>query len=151
MLFLGDTREAKHLVFAQLLGVSNHLRHQVVGIHNGSFAALHLAVWQLYHAVREMYEFLSEGETKPIEKDRENLKMVLLLVAHYIYHLIDGVVLKTQLSRTDILRHIYRGAIASEQQFLIEPIGREVSPYRIVVAAVEFTGCQTFLNLRLAL
>ena len=114
LLFLCDTREAKHLVFAHLLGVCNHLRHQVVGIHNGTFAALHLAVGQFYHAVREMYEFLTEGETKSIEKDREDLKMILLLVAHYIYHLIDGIVLKTQLSRTDILRHIDRGAIASE-------------------------------------
>ena len=44
-------------------GIIDHQLHQIVGIDNGSLTALHLAVWQFYHTVGEMHEFLTPLET----------------------------------------------------------------------------------------
>ena len=65
--------------------------------------------------------------------------MVFLLVAHYIHHLVDGVVLVAQLGGTYVLCHIYRCAVGAEQQLLVESVAGEVSPYRTVLTTIEQT------------
>ena len=77
--------------------------------------------------------------------------MILLLVAHDIDHLVDGIVLKAQFGSTDILRHIDAGAILTEQQFLIQSIAGQVCPYRVIGAAVEDALLQASLYFFLAL
>ena len=36
---------------------------QVIGIDNGTLAALHLTIWQLHHTIGEMYQFLPPLES----------------------------------------------------------------------------------------
>ena len=87
-----------------------------------------------------MYEFLAKRETETVKKDRQHFEMVLLFVADHIDHLIDGIVLESQFGGTDILRHIDRCTVRTEQQFLIQTVLGEVSPDGTVLAAVELTG-----------
>ena len=94
-------------LIANTTGIFHHQLHQVVGIDNGTLTALHLAVGQLYHAIGEVYQFFAPLEAKTVQKDGEHLEVVVLLVAHHINHLVDGVVLEAHLSSTNILRHIY--------------------------------------------
>ena len=77
--------------------------------------------------------------------------MVVLFVAHNIYHLVYGVVLVAHLCRTDVLCHIYAGAVGAEQQFLVETFVSQVSPYRVVLMSFEESFLQSFLHLRLTL
>ena len=77
--------------------------------------------------------------------------MVLLLVTDHIHHLIDRIVLEAKLRRTDILGHIDRSTVRTEQQFFVESILGEVCPDGSVFAAVELTGRQAFLDFGLAL
>ena len=60
-----------------------------------------------------MHQFLAPLESETVEEYGEHLEMVVLLVAHYIYHLVDGEVLESHLCCADILCHIYRGAIGA--------------------------------------
>ena len=56
-------------LLACLLGVGYHCRNQVVGVNHGSLAALHLAVGQLNHSIREVYKLLAPLESETVEKD----------------------------------------------------------------------------------
>ena len=70
--------------------------------------------------------------------------MVILFVAHHINHLIDGEIFETQLGRTDVLRHIHRCPVAAQQQFVVEPLCRQVGPYRAVLFPIHDTLFQSF-------
>ena len=76
-----------YLVLGNLLGVFDHLIHQIIGINYRSFTGFHLAVRQFDHAVGEMNELFAEWETKAVEKDREYFEVVLLFVTNDINHL----------------------------------------------------------------
>ena len=58
----------RHLL-RHLISVLNHVCHQFVGIHYGTFAALHLSVWQFHHTVREVNEVLAPFETEFVEQE----------------------------------------------------------------------------------
>ena len=77
--------------------------------------------------------------------------MVVLLIAHDIYHLVDGIILKSHLGSTDILCHIHRGAVGAQKQFLVETFICEICPYTVVVMALKETFGETFLHLGLTL
>ena len=62
-----------------------------------------------------MHEVLTPVEAELVEEDREHLEVVVLLVAHHVDHLVDGVVLEAELGGTDVLSHVYRCAVATEQ------------------------------------
>ena len=96
-----------------------------------------------------MDEALAPFEAQFVEQDGEHLKMIVLLVAHHIDHFIYGEVLEAELGGTNVLGHVYAGAVATEQQFLIETFGSEVGPHRTVFAAVEDAFGQSFLYLLL--
>ena len=49
------------------VGIFHHQRHQIVGINHRSLAALHLTVWQLYHTIREVGQFLTPFESQTIQ------------------------------------------------------------------------------------
>ena len=105
-LVIADAFYFVHLVLAHLSGIANHRGYQVVSVHHGSFAALHLSVRQFHHSVAEVNQFLAPLEAQSIEQQREHLEMVVLLVAHHIYHLVNRIVLETHLRRSDVLSHI---------------------------------------------
>ena len=63
--------------------------------------------------------------------------MVVLLVTHNVNHLVDGIIAEAQLSCTDILCHIYRCAVATQQQLLVESVLCEVGPHRAILATIE--------------
>ena len=134
---LGDVGQGVHLVFTQFFCFVYHTRHQFVGIHHRTLAALHLAVGQFDHAVGEMYEFFAKGETELVQQQGQHLEVVFLLIAYHIDHLVNGIVLEAQFGGADVLCHINAGAVTSEQQFLVQSVPRQVSPYRTVFAAVE--------------
>ena len=116
-----------HLVgFAQFPGDIpcrvDHLLHQVVRVDHGSLAALHLAIRQFHHAVREVNQPFPEGEAQLIQQDGQNLEVIVLLVADDIDHLVDRVIVEAQFGGTDILGHIDRRAIRAEQQLLVQSL-----------------------------
>ena len=84
-----------------------------------------------------MYKSFSPRETELVEQERKHLEVVVLLITHNIYHLVYRVVAETQLCSTDILCHVYRCAVAAQQQFFVKSVVREVGPNRIIVATVE--------------
>ena len=52
-----------------------------------------------------------------------------------------------EFSRTDVLRHVDARTIGAEEEFFVQTIGSEVSPYRTVGTAVEDPLFQTFFHL----
>ena len=130
-------------------GILYHQLHQVVGIDNSSLTTLHLAVRQLHHTVREVYQLLAPLEAQTIQQDREHLEVIVLFVAHHIDHLVDGEILETHLCRSDVLGHVDAGSIATEQQLLIQSLVGKVCPYRVILMALEESLGETFLHLGL--
>ena len=111
-LLLAHVLELAQLL-ACLLGVSHHCCNQVVCVYDSALAALHLAVRQLHHTVREVYELLAPLEAEAVEQDRKHLEVVVLLVAHDVYHLVDGEVVEAHLGCADVLSHVHAGAVAA--------------------------------------
>ena len=72
--------------------------------------------------------------------------MVVLLITYDVYHLINGIVLEAHLSSTDVLRHVNAGAIATEQQLLVETFVGEVSPNGIILMTLKETLSEAFLD-----
>ena len=128
-------------------GVVDHLVHQVVGIDHRSLARLHFAVRQLYHAIGEVDQVLAPLESQLVEQEREHLEVIVLLIAHHIYHLVDGIVLIAQLSGANVLSHVDAGTVATQQQLVVQAIGSEVGPHAVVVLAVEHALGEAFLHL----
>ena len=69
--------------------------------------------------------------------------MIVLLITHDINHAVDGIILVAQLGGTDVLGHVDRGAVAAQQQFVVQAVGRQVSPHALVLLAVEQAIFQT--------
>jgi hypothetical protein len=136
---------------ADTASIADHQFHQVVGIDHRTLAALHLAVGQLHHAVAEVGQFLAPLEAQTVEQDTEHLEVIVLLVAHHIYHLIDREVLETELGCAYVLSHIHRGAVRTKQEFLVQSFCSQVSPHRAVLAAIEEAFLQAFHHLLLTL
>ena len=80
-----------------------------------------------------MDELLAKGEAEPIQQDREDLEVVLLLIAHHVDHMVNRIVAEAHLRRTDILSHVDRGAIGAEQDLAIQTILSQISPYGSVL------------------
>ena len=76
--------------------------------------------------------------------------MVVLFIAHHIYHLIDGIILITQFGSAYILSHIHRSAVAAEQQLMVEAVGCEVGPHRVILAAIHNAFFESFEHFFLA-
>ena len=132
---------------AGLLSCLNHFGHQVVSIHHGSLAALHLALGQFHHTVGEVDKALAPLETEFVQQDREYLEVVVLLVAHDVDHLVDGEVGKAKFGGADILSHIDGSAIGTEKQFVVESLTGEVGPHGAILLAVEESLLQSLHHL----
>ena len=115
----------------------DHFVHQVVGIYDSTFAALHLAVREFYHAVREVHKVFTPLEAELVEEQCEHLEVVVLLITNDIDHLVDRIVLVAKFCCTDVLSHIDRCAIATEQELVVEAVCSEVSPDRVVLLAIH--------------
>ena len=63
--------------------------------------------------------------------------MVVLFVAYDVNHLVDGVVLKAEFGRTDVLRHVNAGAVGAQQEFFVKAFVGQVCPDGAVVPTVE--------------
>ena len=98
-----------------------------------------------------MNQVLAPLEAEAVEQDGEYLEVVVLLITYYVDHLVDREVLETEVGSTDVLSHIDRGAVGTEQELLVETLVGEVSPYTVVVLAEEETLLQAFLYLFLTL
>jgi len=96
-------------------------------------------------------QVLTPLETEAVEQDREHLEMVVLLVTYYVDHLVDREVLEAEIGSTDVLSHIDRSAVRTEQELLVETLVGEVSPNRVVILAEEESLLQSFFYLLLAL
>ena len=121
-LFFGNVFQLAHFG-ADFGGVSDHLGHEVVGVDNGSLAALHFSFGKLDHSVGEVDEVFAPFESETVEQERQNLEVIVLFVADDVDHLVDGVVLIAQLGGADILGHVDRGAVGAEQQLVVETFG----------------------------
>ena len=98
-----------------------------------------------------MHQFLAPFESETVEQYGEHLEVVVLLVAHHIDHLVDGIVFEAHFGGADVLSHIHRCAVGAQQQFLVEPFIREVGPHAVVILAHEEPLGQSFFHLGLAL
>ena len=81
-----------------------------------------------------------------LEHEFQHLEVVVLLVAHHIDHIVEVVLFKTTIGRSQILRHVDRRAVAAQQQFLIQSVGREVDPDRPVLLAEKDPHVQPLLH-----
>ena len=77
--------------------------------------------------------------------------MVVLLVTYYVDHLVDREILEAEVGSTDVLSHINRSAVRTEQELLVETLVGEVSPNRVIILAEEETLLQSFFYLLLTL
>ena len=75
--------------------------------------------------------------------------MIVLLVANDVYHLVDGEVVEAHFGCSDVLSHVYAGAVRAQQQLLVESFACEVGPNRVVVLAEEESLGKSFLHLLL--
>ena len=91
-----------------------------------------------------MHEFLAPFEAQFVQQKTQNLKVIILLVAHDVDHLINVVVVEALRRRADVLRHIDARSISAQEEFLIQAVGRKVDPYRTVVLAEEESLRQAF-------
>ncbi len=98
-----------------------------------------------------MHQVFAPAEAETVEQQREHLEVIVLLVAHHIYHAVDGIVVVPHLGGADVLGHVYRGTVGAQQQLVVEPLGGEVGPYGAVVAAVEQPLVEALEHLGLAL
>ena len=100
-----------------LAGRGYHVCDQVVGIDHRAFARLHLAFGKLHHAVGKMRDMVAPvGIAQFLEDELQHLKMVVLLVAHDINHVVEPVLLEAAVSRAEVLRHVDRGAVAAQER-----------------------------------
>ena len=91
-----------------------------------------------------MHEIFAPLESEFVEKKRKNLKVVILLVAHNIYHFVDRVVVVTQFGGAYVLSHIDRCAVTAQKQLVVQAFGGQISPYRAVVFSVHYALFETF-------
>ena len=98
-----------------------------------------------------MSQFLTPLEAQTVEQDREHLEVVVLLIAHHVDHLVDGIVLEAHFGSTDILCHIDGGAVRAQQQLLVETLVSEVGPYTVVLVAFKESLGESFFHLGLTL
>ena len=91
-----------------------------------------------------MHQALAPLKSEFIQQDRQYLEVIVLLVTYHVDHFVDGIIGKTQLSRTDVLSHVYRSSIAAKQQFVIQSFGCQVSPDRTVFLLEEETFLKAF-------
>ena len=143
-------RHLVQMVCGHFGGALHHGLDQIVGIDNRSLTALHLAFGQFDHTVGEVLQILAPLEAEAVEQDGEHLEVIVLLVAHHIDHLVDGIIAETQFGRADILSHIYGGAVGAEQQFVVEAFAGKVGPDGAVLLAVHLALFQTFKHQLLA-
>ena len=127
-----------------------HGVHQVVGIHHRALATLHLAAGKLYHAIREMSQVLAPLKAEPVKQYAQHLEVIVLLVAHHIYHFVDGEVAITQLCRAYVLSHVHRRAVFAQQQLLVEAVLLQVGPYGAILAPVHLALFQALEHQLLA-
>ena len=85
-----------------------------------------------------------------LENELQYLEVVVLLVTYDIDDAIQSVLLEALQCSAKILCHIYRCAIATEQQLLVKAISLEVDPNRSILLAEEYALCQTVLDESLA-
>ena len=128
----------------------DHAFDEIVGVDHRALTALHFAVGEFDHAVGEVHEALSPLETETIEQEREHLEVVVLLVADDIDHFVDGIVAETEFGGTDVLGHVDRSSVRTEEELLIESVLREIGPNGAVFAAIEEAFGESFLYLFLA-
>ena len=84
----------------------DHAFYQIVCVNHGAFTALHLTVGEFDHTIREVHEALAPFKAETVEEEREDLEVIVLLIAHHINHLVDGIVAEAEFGSTDVLGHV---------------------------------------------
>ena len=97
-----------------------------------------------------MDQVLAPGKAQAVEQDGKHLEVVVLLIAHHIDHFVDGIFLESQVGCADVLGHIDRSAIASEQHFLVQTVFSEICPDRTIFFSEEEAFFQSFQHFVLA-
>ena len=115
----------------------DHAFYQIVGIYHRTFAALHLTVGEFDHAIREVHKALAPFKAETVEEEREDLEVIVLLIAYHVDHLVDGIVAEAEFGSTDVLGHVDRSAVCAEEEFFVQTFLGEVSPHRTIFAAIE--------------
>ena len=97
-----------------------------------------------------MHQALTPLKAQTVEQDGQHLEVVVLFVTHYIDHFVDGIVRETLFGSTDILSHVDRRTVGTEQQLVVEAFACQVGPYGTVFLAVEKSFLQSFEHFLLA-
>ena len=84
-----------------------------------------------------MHQVLAPLESQTVKQYGKHLEVVVLLIAHHVNHAVNGVILKTQLGCTYILGHVDRCTVTAQQQFLVQSVLGQVSPYGAVLLTEE--------------
>ena len=128
----------------------DHVGNQVVGIHYRTLARLHLALGKLHHTIREVGDVVAPlGIAELLQHELQHLEVVVLLVTHHIYHIVELILLEAAQGSTQVLCHIDRGAVATQQQLLVQSVSLEVNPYRAILLTEEYALVQAILHQRL--
>ena len=144
------TGHLRSLLFRHLpKTVGRHLRRsrhhcvdQIVSIHHCPFARFHLTFGKLNHTIGEMSQILAPFESKTVEEEGKHLEMIILLIPHHIYHLIDRIILIAELGGAYILSHIYGCAVGTEKKLMVESVVCKVGPYGSILLAEHYPFLQ---------
>ena len=134
------------VVAAHLLGGQLHFGDEVIGINHRALARFHLAVGEFDHAIGKVIDLVGPVESQLGEDELEHFEVIVLLVTHHIDELVGVELIVAQERGAEVLGHIDGGAVAAEQQFLVEAVGGEVAPHGAVLFAEKDTHVETFLH-----
>ncbi len=137
-------------LLAHAAGLAHHLVDQVVGIHHGAFAALHLAAGQVHHAVAQVEELIGPGEAELLQDDEQDLEVVVLLVAHRVDELERPGYSSKRLIAVPMSCVMYTLVPSRRSStFLIKALGGVVHPHGAILL-VEHTLLQALQHIVLA-
>ncbi len=98
-----------------------------------------------------MVQSFGPCETELLQDDEQHLEVVVLFVAHHIDELLQCREFFEAPDRcTNVLCHVEAGAIATQQNLLVQALFGVVDPNASVLLAVENAGIQAFQHILLS-
>ena len=93
-----------------------------------------------------MVDLVGPREAELPKYEFQHLEVVVLLVADHVDELVGLEVVVAQQGGPEVLGHVYAGAVATEQELLVQPVARKVAPHRTVVLAVHHSEVEPLLH-----
>ena len=76
-----------------------------------------------------MEYIVSPLEAELLENELQHLEMIVLLISHNVYVLVQIIFGESPFSSTEVLCHVDGSTVAPEQEFPVQTVGSKVAPY----------------------